>query len=554
MSHRMMPRKQIPHTDTGQKSVAQVFSLAPFFVGLCAAGLACTAGAQVTGGETSASIPDASAAGTRAAATTQQPSSGKRAQYIEPRVSVSQTFTDNVELSDANKRADSITQLSAGIRAVSDGGRIRGYFDYSLSKALHARATEKSSTTNALNAFGTAELVDKWAFVDVNGTISRQSLSAFGTQTLEPTTSNANSTEVANYRISPYVRGRALGTLNYEARYTAAITRTKSNTASDIDQTDASFRIGSDSVPGKLNWSVDLSSQDTEYSLGRDVQADRLRLVLNYSINPQLGVYAIAGRESNNYASFNKESHGSGGAGVNWAVSDRTRLGAEAENRFFARTHKISFEHRTPRTIWKYVDGKDVTTNAGQGAGGLGSIGSLYDLFFAQFASIQPDPILRAQLVNAFLQANGLNPNAPSTGGLLSSEVMVQRRQDLSLALLGARDTVTFLASRTASSRIEGVPRTGDDLALTPSLDQRNFTVSYARRLSQDASLNVLAGLQKTAAAAGLAGNTLKTVNVSLSSRIGLKVTGSVGFRRAVFDGSTPYTENAVFGSLSAQF
>ncbi len=551
MLQRMMPRIQVAHPVTGRPGIAFVSAFVPLVASLLAAGLTGNAQAQPTTANMAATTasPTQDAA---ASAPAQQQATGRRTFYVEPRVSGSQIFTDNVDLSDTNKRADSITQATVGLRAASDAGRIRGYFDYSLSKLLYARTTEKSSTQNSLNTFGTAELVDNWAFVDFNGNISRQALSAFGTQTQDPLANNANSTEVANYRLSPYVRGRAFGQLNYEARYAVAITRSKSVRASDIDQTDANFRIGSDSAVGKLSWSADLTHQDVDYSLGRDTQSDRVRLVLTYSINPQVNVYGIAGRENNNYASVNKESHGSGGLGATWAVSDRTRLAAEAENRFFARTHKISFEHRTPRTVWRYTDAKDVTTNPGQGA--TGTIGTLYDLFFAQFASIQPDPILRAQMVNAFLQANGLNPNAPSTGGFLASGISVQRRQDLSLALLGVRDTLTFIASRSASSRIEGAPVAGDDLLLTQALNQRSLTVSYARRLSPDSSVNVVAGHQKTEGAAGQQGNTLKTVNISISSRLGLKVSGSVGFRRSVADGSAPYTENAVTGILNVLF
>jgi uncharacterized protein (PEP-CTERM system associated) len=478
---------------------------------------------------------------------------GRRGVYFEPRVSGSEVLTDNSNLSNANKRSESITTLTAGVRAGSDSGRIRGYFDYSLNKLIYSRSQDKNSTQNSLNTFGSAELVDNWAFIDASANISRQAISAFGTQTPDGSLINSNSTEVANYRISPYVRGRAFGALNYEARYMVAGTRSKSTAASDMNQNEASVRVGSDSSFSRFSWSADFSHQEVDYSLGRDTESDRLRVILNYALSPQLGVYAIAGQENNNYATVNKESHGSGGAGVNWRLSERTKVGAEFERRFFARTHRITFEHRTPRTIWRYLDTKDVTTNPSQGA--LGTIGTLYDLFFAQFASIQPDPILRAQMVNAFLQANGLNPNAPAGSGFLASGVSVQRRQDLSVALLGVRDTITFLASRSQNQRLDGVVTTGDDLSLAPSVEQRSLSVSYSHRLSPDSSLNVVASHQKTPGAAGLAGSTLKTVNVSVSSRLGLKVTGTLGARRAVFDGaSNPYTENAVTGTLNVQF
>ncbi len=127
-----------------------------------------------------------------------------------------------------------------------------------------------------------------------------------------------------------------------------------------------------------------------------------MRLVLNYSISPQLGVYAIAGQENNNYATINSESHGSGGAGVNWSISDRTKL-AEAERRFFARTHKINFEHGRLH-VWRFTDAKDAQTNPRRWRR---PCRDLVRSLLRAFASIEPDPILRAQMVNAFLQANG---------------------------------------------------------------------------------------------------------------------------------------------------
>ncbi|HSV52385.1 MAG TPA: hypothetical protein VLJ57_09730, partial [Burkholderiaceae bacterium] len=91
--------------------------------------------------------------------------------------------------------------------------------------------------------------------------------------------------------------------------------------------------------------------------------------------------------------------------------------------------------------------------------------------------------------------------------------------------------------------------------SLSPVVQQRSFTASYAHRLTPQTSLNVIATHQRTNGATGLQGSTLKSYNVSVSSRLGLKVTGSVGARHVTFSGSAaPYTENAVTGSLNVQF
>lgn len=512
--------------------------------------LAGAAHAQVSGGSSQPSSELPSGGAASAGATGGPQATQKRALYVEPRVAATTTFTDNGYLDDKRKQSDNITQLTAGVRAVSEGGRVRGYFDYSLNKLLYANATERSQTQHQLGANGTAELVDNWAFVDLTASISRQAISAFGTQSV-PGVSNPNSTQVSNLRLSPYVRGKTFNQLNYEARYTKFVSRSQSEQASDQDNTDLSLRLGSDPVPGRLSWNADLTRQELDYSRGRDTQSERARGVLTYTVGPQLGIYAIAGRERNNFVSLDKESHSSSGVGVNWTPSERTRVSAESERRYFGQSHRISAEYRTPRTSWKYTDSKDVSTN--NTGGSFGSIGTLYDLYFNLFSSIQPDPILRAQMVMAFLQANGLSPNAPTNSGFLAAGPTVQRRQDLSFGLSGARDTLTLVAARTESTRLSGV-LTPDDLALSPVVKQRSLSVNYSHRLTPQTSLNLLATHQRTAGDSATLGSTLKSYNVAVTSRLGLKLTGTLGARRVVSDSALPYHENAITGSINVQF
>jgi hypothetical protein len=49
----------------------------------------------------------------------------RRAVSIVPRVSVTETLTDNVRLSSVDKQADLITEISPGIRISSEGRRLK---------------------------------------------------------------------------------------------------------------------------------------------------------------------------------------------------------------------------------------------------------------------------------------------------------------------------------------------------------------------------------------------------------------------------------------------
>jgi uncharacterized protein (PEP-CTERM system associated) len=473
---------------------------------------------------------------------------------VTPRLTVTETITNNVNLSSANPQSEQITEITPGLRINIAGSRLKTYFDLGVSRVIYAQQTSDNTTQiqNALNTFGTFEAVDNWAFVDFSGTISRQLVSALGTQSADNTSVNANQAEVSNYRISPYVRGRLGYMAEYEARYSRSTTRSDSATASDVDTADALVKLSGNSAFRNLGWSADASRQTVSYSAGRNTEADRLNLGLTYTLSPQLSVFASGGREANNFVTLDKESSGTNSMGLNWAPSDTTKLSASRSKRPFGDAHNLNFEHRSARTVWRFTDSRDVSATPNQT--GFGSIGSIYDLLYSQFASTEPDPIARAALVNAYLQANGINPAATVVSNFLSSALSVQRSQNLSFAILGLRDTITFIATRTQSNRLDTVSTAMDDLANGSQVRQTGFNVNYAHRLTPDYSLGVLWSQQNTSGDSNAQDTRLRSLNVNVAGRVGKRTSAVVGVRHVVSDGLSPYSETAVTGNLNVQF
>ncbi|SFC65898.1 uncharacterized protein, PEP-CTERM system associated [Polaromonas sp. OV174] len=479
-------------------------------------------------------------------------SSSERTVTIEPRVSITETLTDNVNLSSASKKSALITEVSPGIRMNIAGARLKGYFDYALNQILYSEGASPNRSQNALNTFGTLEAIDNWAFIDLSGSISQQAVSAFGTQSIDNTSVNANRTEVSNYRISPYVRGRLGDWASYDARYSRAVTNTDAAGTSGFTTVDGVVNFKGDSAFTKLGWSADVSQQRVDFNAGRATDADRFSLGLFYSITPQLKVSANAGREANNYTTLDKQNFSTSGVGVDWSPSEMTRLSASRDRRSFGDAHRLSFEHRTARTAWRFSDIKDASATPNQTV--VGSLGSIYDLLYSQFASLEPNPTARAQLVNAFLLANGISPNAVVVSSFLTSALSLQRRQDLSFALLGVRDTITFIATKSESSRLDTVSTGVDDFNRSDVVRQRGFSVNYAHRLTPDFSLGVLASQQRTSGVSSLQDSTIRFLNVSITGKVGKQATVSVGVRHVISRGTSPYVENAITANLIVRF
>jgi uncharacterized protein (PEP-CTERM system associated) len=203
-------------------------------------------------------------------------------------------------------------------------------------------------------------------------------------------------------------------------------------------------------------------------------------------------------------------------------------------------------------TGWTFRDIKQATVSST----GLGnaSLGSLYDLVYDSLAAQFPDPSQRAQAVDTFLRTNNLAPNAQISTGFLSSGALVQRNQSLSFVLRGTRNVFTLTANRTESERLGMVVSGSDDLSRASAVRQQGLSASFSHRLTPITTANLTATRQLTNSVGAFQGSNLRLLNASISTRLGMRTYGSVGVRRAVFDGSTPYTENAIFGTVRLQF
>lgn len=472
---------------------------------------------------------------------------------IKPRISLTETYTDNANINRTagNKQSDFITEIAPGIHIDAHSARLKAYLDYTLRQQLYAREAGNNRSQNSLNAFGTFEAVDNWLFLDFSGLIAQQAISAFGTQSTSNTAVNSNSTETANYRLSPYIRGQLGGLADYSLRYTASATRSDNNAVSDIDLSQWAGQIRGNTAFQKLRWTIDGSQQSADYSKGRKTDAETLRTILTYSVFPQFRVALSGGRESNNYASLDQESHTMSGYGFDWTPTQRTNFSVFREKRFFGNGHDIKFGHRFPMSSIQFSDTRDVSVLPNQFA--TVGLGSIYDLYFNQFASLIPDPIARATFVNTLLSQNGITPNTQVVSGFTTSQATIRRTQQLSFALFGARNSITLQVNRGENQAALASASGLDSTSQSSVIQQQGFSVNLSHRLSNLSNVNLLGSRQEST---GSGANSLKATTtlyqVNVSTKLGAKTTGSLSARRSEFDSTTnPYTENALIGTVS---
>lgn len=480
---------------------------------------------------------------------------------ITPTIAVNETATDNVALSSTQKKGDLITDVNPGIRIEGTGGRSKLRFDYQLHNLFHAQDSTRDRTQNSLNAFGTLEALENWFFIDASGMISQQSISAFGgtTSTAVNTNVGTNTTESSTYRLSPYLRGSFGSFADYQLRYNLTTTSTKSNRAFDSDTNEMVATLKGATALASLGWSLDATSQKIKFGNGRSNEADRLRGVLTYQIDPQFRVSLIGGREANDYLTASKEGHTTKGGGLDWSPTERTQVSASREDRFFGNSNSFSFSHRTAGTAWKYSESKDASVQPSQQQS-VG-LGTYYDLLFGLYASAIPNPVRRAAFVNSLLAIGGISPTAQLQGGFLTSGVSLQRRREMSFALVGVRNTVTFAATQSESQNLSqasltlGAAAVGD-FSLAQHIRQRGASVNWSHNLTALSSLT--GGFSRLNSTGSGGATSLETtqrmMTLNFTTQLGPQTNAGLGARRVQVDGSTSYTENALTGVVSHQF
>ncbi len=475
---------------------------------------------------------------------------------VRPHVGIMETWTDNLKLSDHDKDAALVTTLSPGISIVRNSGALRGSLDYTLNGIAYLKSDQPSLLQNSLQANGQAELIERRLFVDMNASIGQQSASAFGLQSTPTLGSqgsvsalaNANRHEVATLTLSPLLHGVVSNLASMDLRGNFTRTEVRGTSLGDSRGTGGSARF-SGLGSGPVNWWALVNTQRTAPVGARANRLSSAVAGLNFLPDPDLTLGVDAGRERNDFLTNTGQTGVTGGVTAQWTPTPRTRVNGDWHHHAYGNSHSFSFEHRMAHSVWQLSDSRTVTV----GSVAAGGVRSNYDQFFLLFASVEPDPVKRDQLVRAYLQAQGLSPDAPASSGFLSSGPSQMHNQLLGFTLQGVRSTLSAQASRIITTRLGSGLNLGD-LANTSRIEQRSYSLTASHQLTPTSGVSVTAAQQQTLGDASTRAAQLRSLTANWNGKLGPRFGVQFGARHARFEGVTTYAENAVYANLTQQF
>lgn len=484
---------------------------------------------------------------------------------ITPSVAVRETYTNNANLAPSNQAQSSfVTSVSAAVGITGNGARAQLNGSASVQGLLYLGDFNTNNTDNSLffhaNLLGSVEAVEKFFFIEGAVNVSQSYLNPFGAQPAGNIGVTDNRYTTAAFRVSPYIKGVFAGGTTYLLRYDGiwgnlGQTQNVPGATSSFTQ---SWTGRLDSPIRTFGWSLEANAYQTKFANQQQaVNNEIVRGYLNYRPDPQVLLYGIGGYEWNNYY-LTQSSDFVYGAGGEWRPTDRTDVKGNWQHRFFGAEYFAGVTHRNPYSAFDVNASQNISTYPQQlfAAPAGGDIAALVN---AAFITRIPDPVQRADAVQAFLQTSGLPSTLQSPLNYYVQQVFLYEQQTATFTLLGLRNSTAFTLYNRKQEVISG--GTGEALpapfgALNNNT-QRGGAVAFSHRLTPLTDVSATAARYQTIATAPFTGtSTTNYFIVTATRRLSQKTDGFTGATYTDFSSgvTSDYTAFTVFVGLGHRF
>ena len=183
--------------------------------------------------------------------------------------------------------------------------------------------------------------------------------------------------------------------------------------------------------------------------------------------------------------------------------------------------------------------------------------GSNFDAFYAIIAASNPGmaPDAVREQVTQVLQARGLPADGTVVNGYLNDRPNLQTLQQLSFALLGARNTVTLNMTESEQQPLGLANGVTNDYSLSNRTLQRGVGLIWGHQLTGLSTLSLSLTQQRSISyLENVPDSKTQAAYLLWSTRISPKTQANIGARRVIADGASSYTESALTGALSHSF
>jgi uncharacterized protein (PEP-CTERM system associated) len=482
---------------------------------------------------------------------------------VTPRVQLKETYTDNVRLARRGfEESDFVTEIDPGVSIIGRGARLQLNLDYAFKYRLYAKNSDANGHDHALRSNALMDVWDRKLFIEANASIAQQDISPLGARASSDVNINDNRTEVRRATLSPFWVSRIGSFAEMQARYTWNRVESSGETSatdSELNGIDLGFSSGPEF--NVLGWSVGYTKQKIDSTTGRFESRDleTLTATARYRLTPTVFPLVTVGRDDNSYGSVRGGTTDNFySVGVEWIPSTRTRVRGEIGERYFGNTGSFRFEHRTRLTTWNLTYSEQIIAEPGRLTLplSLDTATTLNNLFLSSI----PDPILRQQAVQAFIDQSGLPSTLQSSIDFLTERVTLSKRLEGVFGLRGARASLLMTIYRDdREAQDSGATTVGTDpFQLSDRVVQTGYSAIATWKFSTNTAGSVSLGQTRSKYTDADREDTDTNFRLGLTRRFQPRLIGSVEYRLVNRDSNSSAAgdvrENAITGTLSLTF
>jgi len=489
-----------------------------------------------------------------------------------PTAAARATYSDNVGLQ-ADDRADSgmVLQLTPGFRLLNRSQRFDFSLDYSLNLYQYAGARRNGEQRHNQNLDSQlkSRLVEDLLYLDAQAGIHQQATSAFGPLQAGNDYVRTNRTEVRTYRLSPYLVHRFGAFANGQLRYSHDSVSTDNAGMRRSDGNTISAQLASGPTFRRFGWDAMASRSVIDEQLPnlgggerqQSTSSKAANLNLRYAATQQLNLGVYGGYDSYDFSSVGGAQSGAAyGASLQWTPSARTSVQATAGHRFYGPSYSLALQHRSRGTVWNinYSDSVSSTRSQFVLPQAINTAAMLDNLFRAQI----PDALLRAAVVQAYIQSAGLPPTLANSVNFLSNRYSLNKQLNAGMAWQLARTTTTVSVFKNkrqmlSSQQVDSVLLGSSLATLNDNTEQVGAMASVSYRPGAQTVATLLGNATNVKSLSDARSSNHRDLRLNLSRTYSTRTTGTVELRHVRGStglGGQQYTENAVSATLTTSF
>lgn len=482
-----------------------------------------------------------------------------------PFVNLSETYTDNVRLSNrGTEQSAFVTQVAPGFALTNNSPRLQLRMNYTLQALLYSNADIASQTFSLADASLHAIVVPDFLLFDGRGSVGQQNNSAFGPLSTGNVNVTGNRSNVRTYSLSPYLVHRFDGTATAQLRYaheavntgtvgTPSFTSLLGNSSTDR----LAFNVNSGTNFRIVTWGAAASTERTRYGSADSVDQSTYSGNVAYLLTPAVRLTATAGYEKNTYVTLGAQPQGTFySTGLIWTPTSRTSVTATIGHRYFGRTAALAISERLRNAVLSISYNEDITSSQAQALSPqvVDTAALLNQTFLTQI----PDALARQQVVSALILQNGLASTLLTPVNALVNQYFLQKSFQASIALNGRRNTLvgTVFDIRRLPQSLQS-PTLSQLNLFDANSRQTGITGLWSYQLSPRSSANANLSYTHNTSLTSDQQNTYKVARISMATAFQPRLHGSIELRHS--QQSANYLggdirENAITAALLMQF